>query len=176
MLKSLRLNFVAVAALTVSIVNAQTQWNSSTSYPTSSLVIGSDTNLYRAVAVTEGNNPTTDSGTNWTLYTACAATTLAVSSGGRFATLTQAYAFIQDATITHNGPVTISIATGYTTTEPGPVTFSNPYGQRISVVGGGSTSVLNFGSAFNGIVVSAGRSLGNFSGVALQGPTITTSN
>ena len=50
---------------TGAITGAYQAWSPTPTYPANTLVLASDSKLYKAVVSNQGNNPTTDSGTNW---------------------------------------------------------------------------------------------------------------
>ena len=135
------------------LTQAARSYDNTLTYAAHALVIGSDSNIYRATTSTVGNNPVTDSGSNWALYLATGNISLSVAAAGRFATPWAAYDFIKSAIIPDGTVVTISLAAEtYTKTTAWYV--NHPFGNNIKIVGPSSaTTKLLFSSHTDGIQV-----------------------
>jgi hypothetical protein len=153
-------------------------WSASGTYAPSNLVVGSDTNIYRAVHASTTSNhpdPTKDIGSYWELFSAMVPTALKLGVGQRFSTtLEAAWRFIQHATISYSSPVTINIITTL-----GPFAESNiastlslnhAFGSHIKIVGDNKANIhFSFAANVNGFSLDQGHSFGSLSGISVQG-------
>lgn len=112
-------------------------WVTGLAYVTGDVAKGSDGNIYRAIASTTGNNPTTDAGTHWQLEDVQASVTLNVPS--RFTTFATAWAFLRKASIASDVFATIQFADGTYAMGSSRFLLNHPYGARIKITGNTTT-------------------------------------
>ena len=157
------------------LTQAARSYDNTLTYAAHALVIGSDSNIYRAKTTTVGNDPTTNDGDEWELLIVTANTTLSVAAAGRFTTPSAAYAFVKNAIIHDGAAVTISIAAG-TFTESAAIEIASPYGSRLGFAGAGSGSTtVHFNTASagtSGFVILTGCALGSSDKAGLASLTI----
>lgn len=132
-------------------------------YSVGSIVIDSNGNEFICTNPSHGDTPATTPA-KWKAIKIKSALTLAVP--GVFATINDAIAFIQCATIT--AAVTISCASH---TSPA-VVVKHPNGDKITIDGGGRSTTINFGTS-EGIWVDGPYSL-NISNITLTGSNWTS--
>ena len=133
------------------------EYDPATVYAADSVVRAADDNFYRAIKQVEAIDPATDDGSAWRLELVKKSVVLDVP--GRFDTVTDAWSFLADATITSQATVTVQLAPGRYSFET-PLCLDHKDAARILVDGGRRPKdcVLVF-TRTNGIEVNDGGGL-----------------
>ena len=177
--RRLTLAFVASAIALGALAQTPPTWNSGTTYTAGNIVVGADSNIYRAVYTSLSHAPSTDAGGYWELFHTIVPTTLDVGVKQRFSTIEAALKFIRQATIPANAEVTISIITtdgAFSESPAAAINLDHANGANIRIVGSKAAScTINCGSA-NGFVIDSGHSFGVIANVTVKNTGMLSSN